>query len=101
MKLTVIGASGRTGRSIVEVAVSRGHDVIPVVRDPAKARPEWHDKAAIAEGTDVAALAAATHGVDAVASTIGHIPGQDIHVMESARSRPWRPCVPQEYRGWL
>lgn len=82
MKLIVLGASGRTGRNIIELATERGHDVIPIVRDPAKARPEWRDRSVVVEGTDSGALAEAMRGADAVASTIGHVPGEDIHVME-------------------
>jgi putative NADH-flavin reductase len=35
MKLTVFGATGRTGRELVRQALGRGHDVRAVVRDPA------------------------------------------------------------------
>jgi putative NADH-flavin reductase len=35
MRLTVFGATGRTGRPPVEQAVERGHDVTAFVHDPA------------------------------------------------------------------
>jgi len=34
MKLFVIGATGRTGREIVQQALARGHDVTAFVRSP-------------------------------------------------------------------
>lgn len=36
MKLVVFGATGRTGRHVVETALENGHDVTAFVRDPAK-----------------------------------------------------------------
>lgn len=35
MKITVLGATGRTGRPLVSELVRRGHDVTVLVRDPA------------------------------------------------------------------
>jgi uncharacterized protein YbjT (DUF2867 family) len=40
MKLFVIGATGRTGREIVQQALARGHQVTAFVRSPEKNRPE-------------------------------------------------------------
>ncbi len=36
MKLTIFGATGGTGRCLVEQALAAGHDVTAVVRDPAR-----------------------------------------------------------------
>lgn len=36
MKLTIFGASGRTGRPLVEQALAAGHTVTALVRDPAR-----------------------------------------------------------------
>ncbi|WP_154792418.1 NAD(P)-dependent oxidoreductase [Occultella kanbiaonis] len=80
MRLVVLGASGRTGRELVDHASSRGHDVIAVVRNPAKARSDWN--AAIAEGTDSTALAEAMTGAEAVAFCIGPVHRTDVGVME-------------------
>ncbi|TKX84333.1 NmrA family protein, partial [Halorubrum sp. SS5] len=35
MRIAVFGASGRTGRPLVEQALDRGHEVVAFVRDPA------------------------------------------------------------------
>src|SRR5262249_15759972 len=34
MRVAIFGASGRTGRQLVEQAVARGHEVTAIVRDP-------------------------------------------------------------------
>ena len=36
MKIAVFGASGRTGRPLVEKALAKGYEVTALVRDPAK-----------------------------------------------------------------
>jgi len=36
MKLTIFGATGATGTSLVQQALTAGHDVTAVVRDPAR-----------------------------------------------------------------
>lgn len=40
MRLTVFGATGRTGRPLVEQALRRGHEVTAFVRDPTGLPPE-------------------------------------------------------------
>jgi hypothetical protein len=60
MRVTVLGATGGTGRHLVTEALQRGHQVDAVVRDPARAalpadprltirRGDVHDPASIAE----------------------------------------------------
>lgn len=36
MRLAVFGATGGTGRQLVEQALAQGHEVTAVVRDPAR-----------------------------------------------------------------
>jgi putative NADH-flavin reductase len=36
MKLLLLGASGRTGKLVLDYALSKGHDVVALVRDPSK-----------------------------------------------------------------
>lgn len=72
MEIAVFGASGRTGRHVVERALQRDHEVVAFVRsadrlaleDPALEVVEGDAY----EGTNVAA---AVEGVDAVVSTLG------------------------------
>ena len=41
MELVVFGATGRTGRRVVELACSRGHSVVALVRSRATVPSEW------------------------------------------------------------
>ncbi len=72
MKLAVFGATGRTGRPLVEQALERGHEVVAFVRDPSKLGVD-HGRLAVTEGdvTDPAAVDRAVAGADAVLSVIG------------------------------
>ncbi len=74
MRIAVIGASGRSGRAAVTHALQAGHEVVAVVRTPAKA-PEG-PAVAQADARDSAALTAAISGADAVISCIGHVDGE-------------------------
>lgn len=80
MKIAVVGASSRTGRELVHVAAAAGHEVVAVVRDPARltASP---GEVRVADASDVAALTSAFDGVDAVASCLGPVPGESAHVL--------------------
>lgn len=73
MKLTIFGASGRTGRPLVEQALSEGHEVTAFVRDPAKMKLN-HERLMTVKGDvkDHAAVDEAIAGADAVLSVIGH-----------------------------
>ena len=67
MRLAVFGASGRTGRPLVEQALARGHEVRALVRDPAKL-PLTHDRLALVRGDVLSAgdVADTVAGCDAV-----------------------------------
>ncbi len=75
MRVAVIGASGRTGRTTVAHALATGHDVVAVVRTASSA-PE-RTTVALADARDVAALTTAISGCDAVVSCLGHVAGAD------------------------
>jgi len=78
MHITLYGATGRTGSRILSEALSRGHQVAAVVRDPASlaARPGL----TIVQGdaTDVDKIVTAIQGSDAVVSALGP-PPDDLH----------------------
>ncbi|MGV0771422.1 NAD(P)-dependent oxidoreductase [Mycobacterium syngnathidarum] len=71
MRITVFGATGGTGRHIVDQALEAGHHVTAVVRDP-KRMPISHRNLAVirADVTDTAELLPAVQGRDAVLSAL-------------------------------
>ncbi|OEV10933.1 NAD(P)-dependent oxidoreductase [Streptomyces nanshensis] len=75
MRLTVFGATGGTGRQLVQQALDAGHQVTAVVRDPARLTVRNEEPARLdvvtADVTDPAALAPAVAGRDAVLSALG------------------------------
>jgi putative NADH-flavin reductase len=73
MKLTVFGASGGTGSQVVSQALGAGHDVVAVVRDPARL-PVTHPSLTVlaADVMRPADIAEAVAGRDAIISALGH-----------------------------
>jgi putative NADH-flavin reductase len=77
MNLTVFGASGRTGRPLVQQALDAGHHVTAFVRSPAKLTIQ-HANLTVVQGdvTDGTAVARAiTPDTDAVLVALGHVKG--------------------------
>src|SRR5215472_8063242 len=72
MKLFVIGATGRTGREIVQQALARGHHVTAFVRSPEKVNLK-NERLTILKGnvTDENQLFDAMQNHDAVLSALG------------------------------
>lgn len=85
MKLAVLGASGRTGRLLVEQALARGHEVRVLVRDPARL-PLRHERLAVVRGdaTNADDVADTVAGRDAVLSALGHAKGSPKDVQTTA-----------------
>jgi putative NADH-flavin reductase len=73
MKLTVFGASGGTGSQVVSQALEAGHDVVAVVRDPARL-PITHPGLTVltADVMRPAGITEAVTGRDAIISALGH-----------------------------
>src|SRR4030088_2963552 len=72
MKLLILGATGRTGRLVVEQALAAGHTVTALVRSPEKLSSGNSNLRVVAgEATDTSALSRALEGADAVISTLG------------------------------
>jgi putative NADH-flavin reductase len=72
MKLFVIGASGRTGREIVQQTLARGHQVTAFVRSPESVKLR-NERLTVAKGNvmDEKQLFEAMQNHDAVLSTLG------------------------------
>jgi putative NADH-flavin reductase len=73
MKLAVFGASGRTGRPLVQQALAEGHEVKALVRDPPK-MPVSHERLTVIGGDvlDAAKVEETVADTDAVLSALGH-----------------------------
>ncbi|MEM9269336.1 MAG: NAD(P)-binding oxidoreductase [Pseudomonadota bacterium] len=73
MKLIVLGANGRTGQHVVELALERGMEVTAVVRSTAKTPPLRHERLSVEVGDpcDPAFLKGVLRGQDALISTLG------------------------------
>jgi putative NADH-flavin reductase len=74
MKLFLLGATGRTGTELVDLALARGHEVTAFVRSPGKLDPARPLRVVRGDPRDREALAAALPGHDAVLSAIGPAP---------------------------
>jgi putative NADH-flavin reductase len=73
MKIIVFGATGKTGRQVVQQALAAGHDVTAFVRDPARLQLD-DPRLRVAAGqvtVGQAAVTAAVDGHDAVISALG------------------------------
>ena len=70
-KILVLGATGATGRLIVNQAVARGYDVTVLVRSVEKARDITGAKLIVGDARDETALREALEGRGAVVSALG------------------------------
>jgi putative NADH-flavin reductase len=88
MKLTIFGATGATGTSLVQQALAAGHDVTAIVRDPARMAIAAHQRlrTVTADVLDPAAISPAVDGADAVISAVGPGTGASTLRQDSTRS---------------
>ena len=87
MKISVFGAAGKVGRRLVDEALSRGHDVTAIVRDPA--RFEALPPAAIARVGDAACAEDVAHlslGQDVVVNATRSATGDAQEVVRTTRA---------------
>lgn len=72
MKLTIFGATGRTGQHLIEQALARGYHITAFARNSQKLAV-YRDRIEIAEGDvqDADAVARAISGADAIVSVLG------------------------------
>jgi putative NADH-flavin reductase len=87
MKVTIFGATGRTGQQLITQALAAGHEVVAYVRNPGKVT-QTHPRLQIVVGSleDDGALGQALHGADAVLSGLGPVGNQPDYVL--GRSAP-------------
>ena len=76
MKIVLFGATGNVGRRIAAEALERGHEVVGVVRDPARSRtPDSRVRLVRGDAMDAASVVEVTRGADAVVNAISPRPG--------------------------
>jgi uncharacterized protein YbjT (DUF2867 family) len=71
MRLVVLGATGATGRQLVDQAIARGHEVVAYVRRPGALTPREGLEVVAGQLSDAPGLTAAMTGADAVVCAIG------------------------------
>jgi putative NADH-flavin reductase len=71
MKIALFGATGHIGQGILDEALARGHDVVAIVRDPARLAQQ-HAKLKVVTGdvADAASWLDAVRGADAVIASL-------------------------------
>ncbi|HKG92058.1 MAG TPA: NAD(P)-dependent oxidoreductase [Gemmatimonadaceae bacterium] len=75
MKIVLFGATGNIGQRIAREALSRGHEVVGVVRDPeASTPPDPRVSLVRGDATDAASVARVVRGADVVVSSISPRP---------------------------
>lgn len=72
-RVLIVGATGGTGRQLVEQALERGYTVTALARDPSALRVD-HPRLTVIQGNvrDYPSVEAAMRGQDAVLSALGH-----------------------------
>src|SRR5882724_2106297 len=89
MRLTIFGATGGTGKHLVNQGLAAGHKVTAVVRDPSRLTLPSQDRLHVltADVMDPAAVVPAVEDADAVVSALGPRRGESRSVSaDSARS---------------
>ena len=71
MKLLIIGATGATGRELVNQSITHGHEVTALVRDATKAAFSPPVKMVVGDVFDASSLKNAVTGQEAVISSLG------------------------------
>lgn len=102
MRVAVFGATGRTGRLVVERALEAGYEVVAFARDPSRLGVE-HERLSVVKGDvlDGERVEAAVAEADAVLAALGHVKGspEDVQtegarrIVEAMRRRGVRRLV--------
>src|SRR5579859_7726850 len=87
MKIALFGATGTIGQRIAKEALSRGHLVTAIVRDPSRL-PFTHPSLSIVQGDvlDPASVGRSVAGHDVVISAIGPTPEKTPNLTDAAHS---------------
>lgn len=85
MNIAVIGASGRVGSRVVTEALARGHLVTAITRDSNAGTPRANLVAVHADAGNVAELAGAIAGNDAVVSALRYIDSDPTIILDALK----------------
>lgn len=77
MRITVLGASGRTGRLVIEQGIERGHAMAALVRDPARLPPRDGLTVIAGDPMKPADVERATEDADGVIITLNNARASD------------------------
>jgi putative NADH-flavin reductase len=87
MKITVLGAAGNAGRRVVAEALSRGHEVTAVVRNPVGSNDlPAGVKVLTGDASNVEDVAKISAGQDVIISAIRPAPGHESDIIPTTRS---------------
>jgi len=86
MRLTVFGATGGTGTEVVRQALTAGHQVTAVVRDPARLAVPPRERLSViaADVTEPEAIIGTLKDADAAVSALGHRRGDSATICAEA-----------------
>jgi uncharacterized protein len=87
MKISLIGATGMIGQRILQEALSRGHHITAIVRDPSRITLQ-HEKLHVVAGDifDTDSITKIVKGHDAIISAYGPKAGEEKLLEEATRS---------------
>lgn len=84
MKITVLGATGPTGRLVIEQALERGDEVVAYVRNPQGLQGKLGLEIVDGQLDDVLALKVAIEGTDAVLVCLGTHEKKNVDLMQKS-----------------
>jgi uncharacterized protein YbjT (DUF2867 family) len=92
MRIAVFGASGGTGRAVVERALAEGHEVTAFVRDAAKLAPQAQLRVVTGDVMRAADVAPALQAQDAVVIALGNPQSSLQRLFGAPRAAPADVC---------
>ena len=84
MNILLLGATGRTGRRVLDQALSRHHDVTAIIRQPGAIRAHGSANIVVGDPLRAEVLAPALAGQDVVISCLGQRSRQDASLLRDA-----------------
>ena len=77
MKISVLGATGATGKLFTASALESGHEVTALVRNASKLSDAPSLRVVVGDASDEKAVASVVEGAEAVVSCLGHVAGDE------------------------